>query len=120
MMFLALLAIGAGFLIFPSIKNGIEDNRLKAEIERVSKVSGINAASVECANVEFAEICYVDYTISWSAAETMLSRSGYAVGRSSVGNLSATNQETSVSVESEKATTGGSITIKYKDINVTL
>ena len=115
------------FLV-PIIRNNIEYNKFKNEIERVAQVSGVQALSVSCGNVELANICSVDYDIPPSKAVFMLASAGYSMESSSAGKVSGKNQSASIRVDSELQLVEGrsmtpnftTTTIKYKDINTTL
>ena len=118
-----LLVVGVaviGLLVVPFISNAYESRRLEAEITRVSNETNTKSSSVTCGNVELATICYAEYSNTSSDIKQMLQNSGYDVEITKKGNISATNQSTSVRVDSESTSSETTITLKFKDINVTL
>lgn len=109
----------------PAVLNAAHTVKLKGEIDRVVSKANLSPASVECRNVELAQICYVEHAaMSITQAKGMLMASGYVLvdeqynGKSGV---SATNESVGVRVDSEPASFQGDLLIlKFKDINVTL
>lgn len=110
----------AGVFIVPSIINGGETSKLKAEINRIAEESNIQPASVECSNVELSNICYATYSLNVSSVRAALIDSGYKVENSNKDKISASNPSTSIRVDSEPNSEKGVVTLKFKDINVTL
>lgn len=109
-----------GLFVGPSISNSNESKRLETEINRVADETGTKPSSVQCRNVEFATICYAQYSGTSNRIEEMLKNSGYSVVSTKKGSISASNQGTSVRVDSEPESSKNTITLKFKDINVTL
>jgi|GEM_PF-5470930 len=113
---IALLAL----FIVPSITTNAETGRLNAEIDRVASKSSLKPSSVTCSGVETATICYAEYTATANSVKQMLTASGYTILSSAKGSVSATNQSTSTRVDSEAGSGSNNITLKFKDIQVTL
>ena len=109
----------------PTISNSMQSSKLQSEIDRVANKSGINPTSVDCRNVEFAQICYAEYSsISGDQAKQMLISSGYTLVDEEYnrnGEISAANQGAKTRVDTERNyTESTTLTLKFKDINVTL
>lgn len=115
-----------GLMFVPSIIGSMQNAKFQSEIERVASKSGINPTTVYCSNVELAQICYAEYaSVSSSQAKQMLVSSGYVLVDEQYnkdGEISATNQSTKVRVDSEDpdSSQSATLTLKFKDVDVTL
>lgn len=121
---LIVIIIAVGLLFVPSIFQGSKETKLRKEIDRVGSVSGVAPTSVVCRNVELAPICYAEYQgLNIKTATQMLTRSGYIIvdqKYASAERVSATNESESTRVDTESSSTTTGVTLKFKDINVTL
>lgn len=114
-----------GLFFLPTATGDMKNSKLQNEIDRVASKSGVNPASVDCRNVSTAQICYAEYSsMDTNTAKQMLVTSGYTLVDEQYnrnGRISATNKSESIRVDSESASGAKTtLTLKFKDINVTL
>jgi len=96
-------------------------------IDDVANKTSIKPSSVECRNVELADVCYAYYQgLDQEKAKQMLINSGYELVDQNdsiniaLKKISATNKKAGIRVDSEVPPPKDTIVLKFKNINVYL